>query len=145
MPVPDQLTPYWDTVNQQFQGPGNVPAGSVEILQGSQLGAGATVAVVPLGIASRAGKVADVRVAAVTPLTGNATYTVDIKKNGVTVLTAPMALLAATPARGSVVGVLAANPTNVVPGDFFEAAVSSVPGTGAAPANIVFQVQLIQN
>lgn len=139
----DQLVPFWDYSNQQCQGPNNVPSGSVEIFAASQAtGASGTV---PLGIASRVGQVKDVRVAAITPLTGNDTYTVDIKKNGVTVLTAPMALLSGTAARASVVGALAASPTAVAVGDFFEATVTYTHGTGTAPLEVLFQVQLIQN
>lgn len=139
----DQLTPYWDSVNQQFQGPGNTPTGSVEIFAANQ--AAAASATIPLGIAHRTGKIADARVAAITPLTGNDAYTVDIRRNGVTILTAPIALLNTTGARISVVGVLSASLAAVAVGDFFEAVVTSTHNTGAQPANIVFQVALILN
>lgn len=138
----DQLVPFWDGINQQCV-VGNVPSASVEVLPFVQA-TGASVTL-PLGIATRAGIIKDVRVAAITPLTGNATYTVDIKKNGVTILTAPMALLAATAARVSVVGTLAVTNTPVAVGDFFEAVVVFAIGTGTAPLNVVAQVQLLQN
>lgn len=138
-----QIAPYWDSVLNQCQGPSNTPSGSVEIFASSQ--ATAASATVPLGIATRAGFLVDTRVAAITPLTGNATYTVDIRKNGTTVLSAAIGLLTTTAARASVVGALAVANTPVAAGDFFEAVITNTPGTGAAPANIVFQMQLIQN
>ncbi len=143
MPALDQRVPYWNRKTQQFEGPGGVVSGSAVPLVGQQ--AVAASATVVLGIATRAGQVADVRVAAITPLTGNATYTVDIHKNGVSILSAPMALLSTTAARVSVAGVLAASPTTVAVGDFFEAVIVDTPGTGTAPAQIAFQVQLIAN
>ncbi len=139
----DQLVGFWDPIAQQFQGPGNVPAGSVEIFAGTQAtGASGTV---PLGIASRAGIIKDCRVAAITPLGAGDTYTVDIRRNGTTILTAPMALLSSTAARASVVGTLAASLAAVAVGDFFEAVATYTHATGTAPANVVFQVQLIEN
>ncbi len=141
--MPDQLVPYWNSTLNQFQGPANTPSGSVEIFAGVQ--AAAASATIPLGIATRAGFLVDTRVAAITPLTGNATYTVDIRKNGTTVLSAVIGLLTTTAARISVVGALAVANTPVAVGDFFEAVITNTPGTGTAPANIVFQMQLIQN
>lgn len=139
----DQIVPYWDSVNAQFQGPANVPNGSVETYAISQAtGASATI---PLGITSRAGIVKDVRVAAITPLTTNDTYTVDIRKNGVTILTAPMALLAGTAARASIVGVLAVANTPLAVGDFLEAVIVYTHGTGTAPLNVIAQLQAILN
>lgn len=137
----DQLVPYWDTVNQQFQGPGNVPGGSNEIFGVNQAtGASATI---PLGIATRAGKILDARIAAITPLTGNDTYTVDIRKNGVTVLSAAIAATNADTARQSKVGVLTV--TSVAVGDFFEAVVTYSHGTGTAPLNVQIQLALVLN
>ncbi len=138
-----QLTPYWDSQNKVLQGPSNTPSGSVEIFTTVQA-TGASVTV-PLGIASRAGLVKDVRVAAITPLTGNDTYTVDIRKNGTTILSAVMSLLSTTAARISVVGAQAVANTPVAIGDFFEAVITYTHGTGTAPANVVAQVQLLQN
>lgn len=137
----DQLIPYWDATNQQLQGPGNTPSGSVQALVGTQ--ATAASATVVLGIAPRAGKISDARVAAITPLTGNATYTVDIHQNGVSILSAPMALTSGTAARASVVGALSS--TTVAAGDYFEAVIVDTPGTGTAPAQVAFQVALILN
>lgn len=140
----DQCTPYWDAGNAQLQGPGNVPHGSVEILAQNQ--ATAASGTIILGIATRPGKVADVRIAAITPLTGNATYTVDVRKNGATILTAPLALSAATAARASVVGTLnTLGKATVASGDFFEAVITDTPGAGTAPANVAIQAQLLQN
>lgn len=137
----DQLVPYWNATTQQCEGPGLVPSASVVLLDTEQ--ATAASATQAMGIATRSGIVADARVAAITPLTGNATYTVDIHKNGVTILSAPIALLSTTSARASVIGTLTV--TSVAAGDFFEAVIVDTPGSGTAPANIEIQVQLLQN
>lgn len=140
----DQKTPYWDAVATRLavgSASGPVYDASIELLLGVQ--AAAASGTVVLGVAPRAGQITDARVAAITPLTGNATYTVDIHKNGVSILSAVLALSTGTAARASVVGALAT--TSVAAGDFFEAVVTNTPGTGAAPANIVFQVQLLLN
>lgn len=137
----DQLTPYWNPVTQGFEGPGNVPGASNEILGFNQAtGASATI---PLGIAHRAGKIIDARIAAITPLTGNDTYTVDIRKNGVTVLSAVIAAANTDTARQSKTGVLTV--TSVAAGDFFEAVATYTHGTGTAPLNVQIQVGLILN
>jgi hypothetical protein len=141
----DQLVPYWDPANKQMQGPSNVPSGSVETMAAVQAtGASATI---PLGIATRAGLIKDVRVAAITPLTGNDTYTLDVKKNGTSILSGgtPMSLLSTTTARTSVVGTLDSTKTTVAVGDFFEVVATYTHGTGTAPANVVGQIQLILN
>ena len=143
-----QLVPYWDSQNLQFQGPGNIPHGSVEIFEAIQAtGASATI---PLGIATRAGKIADVRVAAITPLGSPDTFTIDIRRTPLggsptSILTGatPIALTAGTTARASVVGSLAT--TTVAVGDFFEAVMTYTHSTGTAPANVVAQLQLILN
>ena len=140
----DQLTPYWDAVNKQFLGPANVPGASVENLVGIQT-TGAT-ATIPLGIATRAGVIKDVRVAAIVPLGAPDTFTVDVKQNGTTILSGgPLALLSSTTARTSVVGTLATVNAPVAAGDFFEAVITYTHTSGTAPTGVVAQVQLLQN
>jgi hypothetical protein len=140
----DQLTGYWDTVNQQFQGPGNVPSASWENVSGGQLVA--ATGSVALGFAPKAGVIKSVRVGAIAAPIGVATYTVDIKKNNVSVLTGVVTLDNSYTARASKNGVLVA-PANLVvaAGDFFEAVIVSTPGGGTAPVNTVFQVDMLCN
>ncbi|MBF6591128.1 MAG: hypothetical protein IVW57_11465 [Ktedonobacterales bacterium] len=142
----DQLVGYWNASNAQFEGPANTPSASVETFVGFQA-TGASATNFPLGIASRAGLLKDVRVAAITPLTGNDIYTVDIKKNGVSVLVGgtPISLLSSTAARISVVGSLDPTKTAIADGDFLEAAITFTHNTGTGPLNVVFQAQLLQN
>lgn len=144
----EQRVPFVDNLNNQLliqpsASAPPIPAGATELLAQPQLVAASTT--IPLGIASRTGKLQDARIAAITPLTGNATYTVDIRRNGVTILTAPIALLTTTGARISVAGTLIASPPLVAVGDFFEAVIVNTPGTGTAPANILMQVAMILN
>lgn len=117
------------------------PGLSEEILSFEQITAAA--ATQTLGIVDFAGVINQARVAAITPLTGNATYTADIKKNGTTILTAPMALASGTAARASVIGTLATPPISVQPGDFFETVVAKATNTGTDPANIAIQVSIL--
>lgn len=140
----DQLVPYWDAVKQQFQGPANVPSGSVETMQFVQLAA-ASVASQPLGIVSRAGIITGARVAAKTAATGNAIYTVDVKKNGVSILSAVIQLDNSVATLISKVGALAVANTPVAVGDFIELVIVAAIGTGTLPALIVAQVEFIFN
>ena len=139
----DELVPYWDYTANQAQGPGNVPSGSNECPAAIQAtGASATI---PMGIASRSGIIRTARIAAITPLGAPDTFTVDIRKNGTTILTAPIALLSSTGARISVLGALAVANTPVAAGDFFEAVFTYGHTTGTAPANVIAQVDLVLN
>jgi hypothetical protein len=142
--MPDQLVGYWDPTNTQFQGPGNVPSASWEAVSNQQQPAASTS--LALGFAPKAGKIMSCRVGAITAPTGNATYTVDFRKNNVSVLTGVITLDNSYIARAAKNGVLVA-PANLVvaTGDFFEVVIVNTPGTGAAPANIVFQVEMLCN
>lgn len=149
--LPDQLTPYWDNTQGVFLGPNQKQAGSVETMSAKvspsldmfpgfqATGASGTI---PLGIAQKAGTILAASVAAITPLTGNDTYTLDVKKNGVTILSAPIALLSSTAARVAVNGALTV--TTCLPGDFFEAVATYTHGTGTAPLNVAFEVAMLE-
>lgn len=141
--TPDQLVPYWDPTNQQLLGPANVPSGSNESVSEIQAVA-ATIAALPMGIVARSGRIIAARVAVITAATGNATYAVDIKRNGVSILTAPITVDSTLAARVSRLGALVANVV-VAAGDFFECAITNTPGAGAAPANAIIQVDMVVN
>ncbi len=71
---------------------------------------------------------------AVTPATGNSTVTVDLKKNGITVLTAVISLSVAQTARQVVSATVLT--TAYLAGDVFEVTTVTTVGTGTLPAGL---------
>ncbi len=155
--MPDQLTPYWDPIKQQFlmsSSSGLIGPASVDILQAAfrqrsvtlsgfqATGASATI---PLGIAQNDGVIVGTNVAAITPMGSGDSYTVDIQKNGVTVLSSAIALLSSTAAYVSVPGTLASPPVYCKAGDFFAAVITYTHATGTAPANVSFEITLAED
>lgn len=143
IPAPQQLVPYWNNTTQQYEGPGGLASGSIEAFTAEQ--ATGVSATIPLGIATHAGQVIDVRFMAVTPLGGNDTYTVDVRKNGTTILTAVIAAANTDAAYASKVGALAASPENLAVGDVLTAVVTYTHSTGTAPADVLIQATCILN
>jgi hypothetical protein len=145
----NQLVPYWDAVKKQFQGPANVPSASVEVLKGAlgptrgQFNAGQvgnlTAATIPLGIASRPGVVKRASLSVTAAAVGGATGTVDIKKNGTTILTGTISIDNTLAARTELAGTLSGTPT-VQPGDVLEAVVTANVGGGTLPTGLAVSV-----
>ena len=78
--------------------------------------------------ANRAGGLSSVSAGAVLPNVGAATYTVDVYKNGVTMLIAPLVVTSATVAYGSVTATLAV--TTFAAGDVIEVVLTVAAGGG---------------
>lgn len=72
---------------------------------------------------------------AIVPLTGNDTCTVDVRKNGVTILTAAVALASTDAARALKASSLAT--TTAVAGDVFEVVVTPTHNTGTLPQGVL--------
>lgn len=70
----------------------------------------------------------------IAPATGNATVTLDLRKNGATVLTAVVTLNSSNAARVVVAGVLAS--TSLAQGDVIEVVITATAGTGTLPTGV---------
>lgn len=71
---------------------------------------------------------------------GDATCTVDLKKNGTTVLTAPITLDSSSANRVAQAGTLSV--TSLVDGDLLEVVVDGTIGTGTLPTGVYWSVKL---
>ncbi len=101
----------------------------------------AVAATVPLHVVQGAtGTLVGFKAGCIGLCTGDATITVDLKNNGVSILTAAVELDAADTARVLVAGVFSA--TAVVAGDFLEAVVTVNAGTGALGTGLCVQLEL---
>lgn len=71
---------------------------------------------------------------------GAATVEIDLKKNGASILTAPITLDSANTARVLEAGTLSA--TALVAGDFLEVAITATAGGGTLPTGLLVQLEL---
>jgi hypothetical protein len=107
----------------------------------AQAGTVAT-ATTPLGVVVGAtGTVKSVRVGTIVPCAGAATITVDIKKNGTTVLSSVVTLNSANTARVAVSGGLSGGAVALVAGDFLEAVVTATAGGGTVGTGLLVEVR----
>lgn len=105
-------------------------------------GTAATAARVPIHLARGAGTVLAVRAGNVVTATGDSTATVDVRKNGTTILTGTIAFSAGTPAANAVLsGTLVASPTYVT-SDIFEAVITVTAGSGTLPQAMFVELVL---
>jgi hypothetical protein len=89
-------------------------------------------------VARGTGSITDVSVGAVTAATSTATATIDVLKNGTSILSAPISLTSATAAFILLAGTLAVNPTPIAPGDVIEISVTAVNAGAGALAKGLF-------
>ncbi|VTU02779.1 Marine sediment metagenome DNA, contig: S03H2_L04701 OS=marine sediment metagenome GN=S03H2_18785 PE=4 SV=1 [Gemmataceae bacterium] len=89
-------------------------------------------------VARAAGTVAAVGAGPVVAATGNSTVTVDVRKNGTSILTSTISLTSATAAFARVAGTI--NTAAYVAGDVFEVVVTVAAGTGTLPQGVSVQV-----
>ena len=101
----------------------------------------AVAATVPIHtVVGVAGVIQSVKVGSIVACIGNAEITVDVKKNGTTVLNAPISLTVANTARVAVAGVLTV--TTLAAGDLLEVVVAVNAGTGTLGTGLFVQVKL---
>lgn len=89
------------------------------------------------------GEVKAVRVSVIGKLTGDATVTIDVKKNGATILVAPIGLTLAIPAAdyGTVAGNIVVSPgEQYVAGDVFTYHITVAAGTGTLPTGLTVEM-----
>ena len=80
------------------------------------------------------------RAGVIAPCTGNATITVDLQKNGVSLLTAPITLNSASVARTSYAGTITAG--SLVAGDWLDVVATVSAGTGALGSGLLVQLEV---
>lgn len=101
----------------------------------------AVAATVPLHVVVGATAVVKaVKVGSIVACTGDATLTVDVKKNGTTILSAVVTLNSANTARVVVAGTVSV--TAAVVGDFFEVVVAVSAGTGALAEGLAVEFEI---
>lgn len=106
----------------------------------SQVNAAAFAATVVLFHAIRAGVLYNVRAGSIVAATGNSTVTIDIRKNGTTMLTAPFVLDNANTAYVAEAGSLAGSA--IAAGDTITAVITISAGTGTLPTGLFVTVEL---
>jgi hypothetical protein len=151
--IGDDIT-YYKAVN--FAGTVSLPAnavGDAHVAAASPLGVtktthqyiatygrpgNATSETDPIHVCKSAGTIAQVRAGSVTAAAGDSTVTVDIRKNGTTVLAGVITLDSANTAYVSEAGSLSA--AGVAANDVLTAVIAAAAGTGTLPTGVFAQV-----
>tara|TARA_R110000868_G_scaffold42858_2_gene144561 strand:- start:235 stop:729 length:495 start_codon:yes stop_codon:yes gene_type:complete len=97
-----------------------------------------------LFVANRAGTVNSVKAGSIVAATGNSTVTLDIKKNGTTILSAVITLDSGNTARITEAGTISGAGTFVA-GDWFEVVITATVGTGTLPTGVFCQLEVDQD
>lgn len=95
-------------------------------------------------VARRAGTLNEVIAGSIVAATGNATVTLDLKKNGTTMLTGVITLDSANTARIVESGTISGAGTFVA-NDWLEVVIVATIGTGALPTGVYCQLEIDQN
>jgi hypothetical protein len=125
----------------------NIPADKTEqrfFPSYSQPNTAATAETRTLFVARRAGTLNEVIAGSIAKAVGDSTVTIDVKKNGTTILAAPIVLDNANTARvmelGSVVG-----GGGFLAGDWLECVITVSAGTGTLPTGVFIQLEVDQD
>lgn len=109
----------------------------------SQPNSAATTETRPLFVARKAGTVKEVAAGSIAKAVGAATVTLDIKKNGMTILSSVITLDSANTNRIVEVGTLSDAP--FAAGDWFEVVIVATAGGGTLPTGVFVQMECDQN
>jgi hypothetical protein len=125
----------------------NIPADKTEqrlFPAWSQPNSAATTETRTLFVARRAGTLNEVIAGSIAKAIGDSTVTVDVKKNGTTVLAAVITLNNANTARIVESGSVSGGGTFAA-GDWFEVVITISAGTGTLPTGVFCQLEIDQN
>ena len=111
----------------------------------SQPNIAATTETRTLFVARRTGVVNEMIAGSIAAAIGNSTVTIDLKKNGTTVLTAVITLDSANTARIVESGAFSGSLNQFVAGDWFEIVITATIGTGTLPTGLFVQLEVDQN
>jgi len=103
----------------------------------------AATAVIGMGIAAKSGTIVAASVAAVDIGGAGESMTVDILKNGVSILTAPIVWDSTSTARTAIAGALDAAQVQVATGDFLEASLTYVAGAPTPITNTIIALEIL--
>lgn len=147
--VPDSITMPANSVSDAAIPAGaNVSADKVEarVYAGwSQPNSTATAETRSLFVAKRAGTITDVLAGSIAKATGDSTVTVDVKKNGTSIMTSTIVLDSTNTNRVGEVGALNGSLVAFVAGDWFETSIAISAGTGTLPTGVFVQLEARQN
>ncbi len=109
----------------------------------SQPNTAATAETRTLFIARKTGTVKEIRVGSIVAATGDSTTTVNVLKNGTTILSSSVVLNNANTARTSVAAAISSSA--LVAGDWLDVAITISAGTGTLPTGLFVQMEIDQN
>ena len=124
----------------------NVPADKLEsriYTSHAQPNSAATSETRPLFVARRPGTVNSVLAGSIAKAIGDSTVTVDVKKNGTTILSSVITLDSANTARVGEAGTISV--PAFVAGDWFEVVITATIGTGTLPQGVFVQCEMDQD
>lgn len=146
--VPESLTiPGGAVVSDSIQAGANLNADKLEqreCVSHAQPNSASTTETRTLFVARRAGAVNEVIAGSIAVAIGDSTVTVDVKKNGTTILSSAITLDNANTARLAEVGVLSGSGAFVAD-DWFEVVITATIGTGTLPTGVFCQMEIDQN
>lgn len=131
----------------QIQAGVNIPADKTEqriFPSWQQPNTAATAETRTLFVARRAGTLNEVAVGSIVAAIGDSTCTLDVKKNGTTVLAAAIVLNNSRTARTAVLGSISGGGTFAA-GDWFEVVITISAGTGTLPTGVYCQLEVDMN
>lgn len=111
----------------------------------SQPNTAATTETRTLFVARRPGTINTMVSGSIVAATGNSTVTLDVKKNGTSILTSITTLDNANTARVVESGVINGALSSFVAGDWFEVVITATIGTGTLPTGVFVQLEADQN
>lgn len=132
------------TTSTQVQAGANINADKLEqrlFPSWSQPNSAATTETRPLFVAKRAGTVNSVIAGSIAAAIGNSTVTLDVKKNGTTILSAVITLDSSNTARITEAGTISGVGTFVA-GDWFEVVIVATVGSGTLPFGVFAQLEV---
>jgi hypothetical protein len=146
--VPESMTiPAGSVVSDSIQAAANLNADKLEqreYVSHAQPNSAATTETRTLFVARRAGTVNEVIAGSIAIAIGDSTVTVDVKKNGTTILSAVITLDSANTARLAEVGTLSGSGAFVAD-DWFEVVITATIGTGTLPTGVFVQLECDQD
>lgn len=135
------------TSGEQVKAGANIPADKTEqrfFPNWSQPNSAATTETRTLFVARRSGTVNEVLAGSIAAAIGDSTVTLDVKKNGTTILSAVITLDNSNTARVAELGAISGGGTFVA-GDWFETVITATVGTGTLPTGVFVQLEVDQN
>lgn len=147
--TPTSLTiPFGSVSNASIASGSNVDTDKLEsrvYSSWSQPNSASTAETRTLFVAKRAGTITSFLAGSIAAAIGDSTVTIDLKKNGTTILSSTIVLDSSNTARVAEDGTLNGASTAFVAGDWFEVVITISAGTGTLPTGVFAQLEARQN